>query len=285
MSEAQTIEAPEAEDFDTEFEAAREADHELDAQEAPESEGEEEAAQAPDLAKIAEDKDRALRAERAKRREASRRAQEYEARVAALEAERSQSDPIRELAAKLRGVQATDDPIGAIEVLTQIVDTFVGQQEKDAQTSTQQAKEQQAFRQLEATLKEYEEDFKADHADYDDAVQFYKKSLIEDLQDAGYQGRDLEQELTRQLIAFSQRAIQSGRDPAEAAYNAAKRRGFAVDNATKKLQTISKAAKAGVTPSASKAAPARLTPAYVSTLKGAAFDKAYEALKRQERGH
>ena len=285
MSEAQAIEAPEAEDFDTEFEAAREADHDLDEQEAPEGEEEaEEAPPAPDLAKIAEDKDRALRAERAKRREASRRAQELEAQIQSLKTERAQDDPIRELAAKLKGVQASDDPIGALEVLTQIVDTFVGQQQQDTQSHQQQLQEQKAIELLSVQIKEFEDDFKSDHADYDEAVQFYRKTLAEDLQDAGYEGRELEQEFARQLISFSSRAIQSGKDPAEAVYNAAKRRGFAVDNATKKLQTISKAAKVGATPSASKSAPARLTPAYVATLKGAAFDKAYETLKRQEKG-
>ena len=283
MSEAQAIEAPEAEDFDAEFEAAREADHDLDEQEAAEGEEEaEEAPPAPDLAKIAEDKDRALRAERAKRREASRRAQELEARLSQLESQRQAADPIAELVQSLQ--DGDDDPIGDINQLKQVIKNYFSQQQQDVQTQQQQLQEQRAIETLSLQIKEFEDDFKSDHADYDDAVQFYRKTLVEDLQDAGYEGRDLEQEFARQLISFSRRAIQSGKDPAEAVYNAAKRRGFAVDNATKKLQTISKAAKVGATPSASKSAPARLTPAYVATLKGAAFDKAYETLKRQEKG-
>ena len=268
-----------ADDFDTEFEAAREADE----QEADQVEAEgEEAPEQPDLAKIAEDKEKALRAERAKRREATRRAQEFEAQIAAMKAERQAANPLQDLINSLG--DDVDDPIGDLQNVKQLIKNYFAQQQADSQSQLDQTRAQAQDQAFFSQVAEYEEDFKADHPDFDDAAKFYSTAIMEDLQDAGYSGQQLQAQFQRQFRVFLKNNMDSGRDPAEAVYNAAKRRGFAVDNATKKLQTISKAAKAGITPSASKAAPAKLTEAYVATLKGAAFDKAYEALKRQSRG-
>lgn len=283
MSDTAYAETETNDDFDAEFEAAREDDEATDHDaEVEGAESEEEAPEQPDLAKIAEDKEKALRAERAKRREATRRAQEMEQRLAALEAQRQSANPLQDLIDSLN--DDVEDPIGDIQNIKKLVKDYFSQQQADSQSQLDQTRAQAQEQAFFAQVAEYEEDFKADHPDFDAAAKFYTENLMEDLKDAGYSGQGLQAEFQRQFRTFLKNNMESGRDPAEAVYNAAKRRGFAVDNATKKLQTISKAAKAGITPSASKPAPAKLTEAHVATLKGAAFDKAYEALKRQSRG-
>ena len=95
---------------------------------------------------------------------------------------------------------------------------------------------------------------------------------------------ELKREFESKLITLVDRALSNGRDPAQIVYNRAKKYGFAsseVDAATKKLQAIGRSNGASKAPTSS-GAKAELTIEAVNKLSGAAFDKAVEALRRQQ---
>ena len=265
--------APEAEDLD--FEEAR------DAAEADEVE-EQSADPAPkpqkDWERIAHDKTGQAAAERSRRRELERR-------LAALEAERQpakQSDPLNDLIANLR--EDDEDPIGDLSSVKAIAKAMLERDRREAEEQSRAQQQQQHFAKLSRDMAEAEEDFRAEHPDYDDAMKHFKTSLLGELEDEGFSGQELKREFESKLITLVDRALSNGRDPAQIVYNRAKKYGFAsseVDAATKKLQAIGRSNGASKAPSSS-GAKAELTIEAVNKLSGAAFDKAVEALRRQQ---
>lgn len=270
--------APESEDLD--FEEAR---VEAEADEAEEQSAEHAPKPQKDWEKVAHDKAGQAAKERSMRREAVRRAQELEARLERLErGSAPQSDPLNELIANLR--EDDEDPIGDLSSVKAIAKAML---ERDRRESEEQAKaqqQQQHFAKLSRDMAEAEEDFRAEHPDYDDAMKHFKTSLLGELEDEGFSGQELKREFESKLITLVDRALSNGRDPAQIVYNRAKKYGFAsseVDAATKKLQTIGKAQSAGRTP-VNSGTKADLTLESVNKLQGAAFDKAFEALRKQQ---
>lgn len=267
-------EAPESEDLD--FEEAR-AEAEAD-------EGEEQSAEpAPkpqkDWERIAHDKTGQAAAERSRRRELERRLAELESRVAQPQ---SQSDPLNELIANLR--EDDEDPIGDLSSVKAIAKAMLERDRRELEAQTKAQQQQQHFAKLSRDMAEAEDDFRADHPDYDDAMKHFKASLLGELEDEGFSGQELKREFESKLITLVDRALSNGRDPAQIVYNRAKKYGFAsseVDAATKKLQTIGKAQSASRSP-VNTGAKAELTIESVNKLNGAAFDKAVEALRRQQ---
>lgn len=265
--------APEAEDLD--FEEAR------DAAEADEVE-EQSADPAPkpqkDWERIAHDKTGQAAAERSRRRELERR-------LAALEAERQpakQSDPLNDLIANLR--DDDEDPIGDLSSVKAIAKAMLERDRREAEEQSKAQQQQQHFAKLSRDMAEAEDDFRAEHPDYDDAMKHFKTSLLGELEDEGFSGQELKREFESKLITLVDRALSNGRDPAQIVYNRAKKYGFAsseVDAATKKLQAIVRSHGASKAP-ASSGAKAELTIEAVNKLSGAAFDKAVEALRRQQ---
>lgn len=159
--------------------------------------------------------------------------------------------------------------------------------ERDRREAEEQSKaqqQQQHFAKLSRDMAEAEDDFRAEHPDYDDAMKHFKTSLLGELEDEGFSGQELKREFESKLITLVDRALSNGRDPAQIVYNRAKKYGFAsseVDAATKKLQAIVRSHGASKAP-ASSGAKAELTIEAVNKLSGAAFDKAVEALRRQQ---
>ena len=265
--------AHEAEDLD--FEEAR---VEAEADEAEEQSSDPAPKPQKDWERIAHDKTGQAAAERSRRRELERR-------LAALEAERQprqQSDPLNDLIANLR--EDDEDPIGDLSSVKAIAKAMAERERREAEEQAKAQQQQQHFAKLSRDMAEAEEDFRADHPDYDDAMKHFKTSLLGELEDEGFSGQELKREFESKLITLVDRALSNGRDPAQIVYNRAKKYGFAsseVDAATKKLQTIGKAQSAGRTP-VNSGTKADLTLESVNKLQGAAFDKAFEALRKQQ---
>lgn len=265
--------APEAEDLD--FEEAR---VEAEADEAEEQSADPAPKPQKDWERIAHDKTGQAAAERSRRRELERR-------LAALEAERQprqQSDPLNDLIANLR--EDDEDPIGDLSSVKAIAKAMLERDRREAEEQAKAQQQQQHFAKLSRDMAEAEEDFRAEHPDYDDAMKHFKTSLLGELEDEGFSGQELKREFESKLITLVDRALSNGRDPAQIVYNRAKKYGFAsseVDAATKKLQAIGRSNGASKVP-ASSGAKAELTIEAVNKLSGAAFDKAVEALRRQQ---
>lgn len=266
--------APEAEDLD--FEEAR---VEAEVDEAEEQSAEPAPKPQKDWERIAHDKTGQAAAERSRRREVERRLAELESRVSQPQ---SQSDPLNDLISNLR--EDDEDPIGDLSSVKAIAKAMLERDRREAEEQVKAQQQQQHFAKLSRDMAEAEDDFRAEHPDYDDAMKHFKTSLLGELEDEGFSGQELKREFESKLITLVDRALSNGRDPAQIVYNRAKKYGFAsseVDAATKKLQAIGRSNGASKAP-ASSGAKAELTIEAVNKLSGAAFDKAVEALRRQQ---
>jgi len=288
-------EAPEAAEIapdEAAFEAARveqeggddAPDEGAEGEAAEEGEGE----RSVDWQKRAMDKEGLAAKERARRREAERQVRELNARLERLEARDKPATQAEEddLLAAINSLRDDDDdPITDLGQIKRALRTFVQQQAKEAESEAQARAQQANIQRLVQTVAEYEADFTDDHPDYADAVKYLGEAIRSDLEDEGYAGAALEREFQQRRIDMAMRFVQNGRDPAEGAYNLAKKRGFKAGEAQakEKLKEIAAAAAAGKSPAGTAKGDVRLTYDSVSKLKGAAFDAAFAKLREQER--
>lgn len=273
-------------DLDAEIEAARTEEAGLpdltdDTGDQGADEGEGEQQDAPpvkDYAKIAEDKSRALKEERLKRRQ-------LEDRLAALESKVPQQEGDDPLKAILE-IDEDADPIGAIKALKAMAQGIGKSQEQQAY---EQAQKNQ-LRQIQTRVASYEDEFRAENPDYDEAVKFFAQTTREALEETGLSGQALQQQFESELLGVTLRALSSGRDPAEVAYKLAQKRGFGakapekVDEAAKILQTIDRGQKASKTlgsAGGAKTGSGEITIEMLNKLDGAAFDAAKAKFKEQ----
>ena len=254
-------------------------------------EGEEEEAEKPvrpkqDWEKQAHNQAGRAARERSRRVAAERKTQELESRLEQIERRSGGSGPSEdELLTLIASLPDTeDDPVGDIAAVKRALKLFRQRQVDEGQQSAQQ---QQVTRQIEAlrgAMIEAEQDFAIDNPDYEDAAKFYREGRREELQDAGYVGRNLDRKLADDLFGVVRMAIEAGLDPAERVYNIAKKRGFKAGGkaADLKLAATQRAAESGIRPQARGAAGV-LSWGDVAKLDGAARDKAWEKLRERER--
>lgn len=131
-----------------------------------------------------------------------------------------------------------EDPVGYMdERLNQVTQT----NQQLLQTIQQERQERQAVQQLQqlaGSVQEREKQFIAQTPDYYDAVKHLARSRVEELMVFGAtEEQAIEQEANERLqFAFTQ--LQNGRNPAELAYNLAKKRGYTGQaSVTDKIQT------------------------------------------------
>lgn len=290
MSEARDAEAVETADTGADeaaFEAARLAEEAEGEPVAEEAATEEEGERPPvDWQKRAMDKEGLAAKERARRREAERKATALEDRLAKLEAKSTPKDEEEDLLAVIAGLRDDDDdPITDLAQVKKALKLFQAQQAQETEAEGKQRQEAEGIRRLAATMAEAEADFAADHPDYTQAVEHFKKHRREEFEDMGYSGQALERELAQDFLGLVGRAVSGGRDPAEVVYNLAKKRGFQSGKkaAEDKLKEIARAADAGRGATGGRQGETRLTPDQINKLKGAAYDSAWEKYREQER--
>lgn len=282
-------EAPDtgADEFDTEFEAARTA--EMDetggaGEGAGEGdEGGEGGERQPQLdadkaVKRLRDTQRALKAERLERQKLTQRLEALER--GGSKGKDAPLDPAA-LAAALR--DDDDDPIGDIQAVKQLAKLLVGQTETERQSERQAGERQRALQTVSSTMKEYEDDFRELNPDYDKAAKHFMDARAEELRDTGLTGQDLVTAMQNDFAGIVSRSVAAGKDPAEIIYNMAARRGFKLDSAAAKLQKVA-SGQAHARSLAGGSSPQGVpTAADVSKLRGAAFDAAFEKLRAAER--
>lgn len=281
MSEAAFHEAAEAAEVEEAEVEGREPDVEG---EETGDEGEVQAKE-PDWQKQAHDKAGQAAKERSRRRAAERQVADLTARFEKLEAagKGGDEDALEKLAAQLR--DDDEDPITDLATAKAIIKKFVNAQKADREQGAAQTQQQRAAQQLINTMGDYEADFAADHPDYLDAAKHYRAERTSELEELGYSGEALKTAVARDLFGIVQTAIAAGKDPAEATYNLAKKRGFkAGDAATNdKLNKIAGAAASGTRPGGGKPSGNTLTWGAVAAMKGPDRDKAFAQLREQEK--
>ena len=228
----------------------------------------------------AADKSKALASERRKRQESEKKRIELEERLEALE-----SAVKRPRAVEEELPDENEDPIATIAALKRMIIEERKAKEADAQKSATQSKEHKVAQEFGSQLAELENDFRSETPDYDKAASHFAESLRAELEEQGYEGQGLDRAFGEHLVKISRRAIDAGKNPAEVIYALAGKRGYTLDKAQQKLQTIASSKKAGRSLSSAPTAPPtrELTYGYVASLKGPARDKAFAALREQER--
>jgi hypothetical protein len=282
-------ETVEAEGFDAEFDAARDAEEQdetgveagADGTEGTE-EGQEQArdVQDPDkLAKQVVDTGRALKEARRTTRELKQQMEEVQAKLEA--AERRQVQAPAQTQAPAAMPDPNVDPIGALEWMKGHFEQQDAAQKTQAQRHADQQASQRQTQALAQRMNDYEADFKEDHPDYTDAAEHLKTTRLDELKEAGFTGDDLNRALAQDMFSIVTRAMQAGKDPAEVVYNLAKRRGYGVDKNATKLQTIAKGQQAARSMPSGGRPSGHLPVDQGVKLKGAAFDKWFDAERQR----
>jgi hypothetical protein len=240
-----------------------------------------------DWEKQAKDKAGLAANERVKRRALERELTDLRAKVETLTARATGADrdELVELAATLR--DDDDEPITDINHVKRIIKAFVAREQKATESQTQEQKRASYVNNLTRQMDSAERDFTAEHADYPEAAVWYAKEREAEFEALGYHGQALKQRMANELYGMTDRLLGEGRDPAEAVYALAKRRGWksGMKHEDEELQKIQRAAAASAgSRGSSKPEAGRLTYDTVNKLSGAAFDAAYAKLRKQELG-
>jgi len=224
--------------------------------------------------------------EKSRRRAAEARNEELQTRLDALERRIGGQPGEDELLALIGQIPDTmDDPVGDLARIKQALKLY-GQREADqGQRNQQQAFFDREVGKLRTAMGDAEADFAVDHPDYFEAAKFYRDARAEELRDAGYSGRFLDQKLADDLFGLVKMAQDSGQDPAERVYALAARRGFktGAKKTNANLDKLENAAGTGVRPVARQAG-GTLSWGDVAKLDGAARDKAWAKLREREKG-
>jgi len=285
MSEA--VEA--ADSFDTEFEAAREAELGAEPVEDANPEGEAEQkseaeAEAPapkpeksEAEKAAASLQKALKAERRER-------QALQAKIEALE--QKATAPAQPVANIWEGIPDPNaDPIGAIEHIKRIADQQAEVQRQEQAKAAQEAAMLRQVQSIANAMRDAEEDFRDDFPDYDAAVGYLRDQVMAELEENGFSKAEALEKMNRDFLGLVPTALKAGKNPAEVAYKMAQKRGYkGLDKSGAKIETIRQGQKAATSLSTGGQQAAKpISAASVANLKGAAFDAAFAKLRAQER--
>jgi hypothetical protein len=284
-AEREAVEADEGLDSETEVDEGQESEETGD-EGAGESEDEGEGRKkTQDWEKRAHNHAGQAAREKSRRRAAEARAQELEARLEALERRSGGQTSEDELLALIGQLSDNeDDPVGDIAALKRALKLYRQREVASVASQQQTTAFEREVNKLRNAMTESEEDFASEHADYFDAAKFYRQSRVDELRDAGYSGRYLDQKLADDLFGVVRMALESGQDPAERVYSLATRRGFkaGAKAADKSLDKLASAAATGTRPVARQPG-GTLSWGDVAKLEGAARDKAWAKLRDRER--
>lgn len=229
---------------------------------------------------------KALRSEREARRAEQQRARLYEQNVQRMQ-ERFEQFQAQQMAARLQ--QAPPDPYAEPEAARAWAQQQQAFQQQLWQAEQQRAEQRRVMEQQERqfqhvtqTVEEYESEFKAQHPDYDDATEHMLQVQQSLLEGAGYPPDVAAQQVAMWSVSVAQQAIQAGRDPAQWAYEHAKKMGYqpkgtGAEAAAQKLAAI-KAGQASAQTLSGGGAGAKggTSLKQIAGLEGAAFDSAMD---------
>lgn len=187
-----------------------------------------------------------------------------------------------------------EEPIDPLQVLIQERNDRVArdqhQQQQTAQQREQQARQDRQYEQLQTATREFENDFREEQPDYDEALGFLSNAWDAQFELMGYPPEQRQQLIRRLFLGAVSTAMQSKRDPARSAYEAAKRVGYAAPAAagaaaTDKLNQVKAGQQAAKTLSGGGSAVqgSGISLKAIANLEGAAFDSAMAKLRRDSR--
>lgn len=150
--------------------------------------------------------------------------QEAQRQVAELQAAQKTQPPAPAPADP--GPDATVDPVGALlHQIKGVQEQIKAIQEAQAQT-TEQSTQMQRFQAFQQQVLGLRAEFEKTHADFNDAYQHLRTVRASDLAEFGMTKDQINQTLFQEEVALSEKAIREARNPAEVAYEMAKRHGY-----------------------------------------------------------
>lgn len=274
-------------DTQAEYEAMRDGQHD-ELQESDETPPQDPDPQpeAPDVEKL----QKSLRERSGAARQAKEEARLAREELAALRAEiealkgGQKDDPLAALK------DDDSDPIGDLEALKRWVkgQAQAGDQEKVQRAQATQ--QQQNIKQLSDWASEYEQDFKLENPDYDDAANHVAASRLEELKVIHGDEKSAQDAFMKEMVGLVAQCQEKKLDPAEVVYKIAQQRGYArkatpVDNQAQKADTIKRGQQAAKSlgSAGGKAETSELSIESINAIKDPTQRyAAYEKLRAQE---
>jgi hypothetical protein len=119
-----------------------------------------------------------------------------------------------------------DDPIGHLRVKNELLEKQLQEVNAERTARNQQARQIQEFQQLQSGVDQMETAFAQTNADYHDAVGYLYENVGKLAAAIGYNPQQVQQVLSQTAMNLSVSALRQGKNPAEAAYLAAKQMGW-----------------------------------------------------------
>lgn len=282
MTDVMSGDGDQGQDFDAEFEGAREAEYEAPEQhqgaEANDGDDTEQPQAKKDDLGLDEVKKRwdnqkvATRQEREKRRDLERQ-------LAELKAWREQQE--RKPAAKDDGPpDPIVDPVGAIQWQQEQWRSQQEARQREEQEARTREVSQREVHEIRDWGVEQESDFRDEHADYDDAATHFAQARIQELADIGMPNP--QSAFLNELLELTRTAKSTGKNPAEMIYKLAANRGFGKKSAVANLDRVRSGQEQARSLSSGGGRPnSGGSPTYesVNKLKGAAWEQGFAALR------
>lgn len=119
-----------------------------------------------------------------------------------------------------------EDPIGHLRAKNEILERQLTEVNADRQQRQQTTAQMQQFQQLQAGVSQMEAEFAKATPDYHDAVGFMYANVAKMAEAMGYPPQQIQQTISQMAMDISVRALQQGKNPAQAAYEAARGMGY-----------------------------------------------------------
>ena len=228
----------------------------------------------------------ALHEERERRKEAQREAAELKRNQQVLSDRLNQlwntvQQPKQE-APQFRDPDKDPDPLEALKHNQQLLAQRAFQEESHRQQQEQIARQQDGARRLASWGASQAQEYRKENPDFDDAYQHIRNVRAAELQEMGLAGDELLGALWNDEMTIFQRAYQSGRNPAEIAFNMAKATGWQKKQEAKaeeKIESLQKGAGASKTLGAGGGSPGKPTPEQIAAMSEDEFAEFKASLK------
>jgi hypothetical protein len=119
-----------------------------------------------------------------------------------------------------------DDPIGHLRAKNDLLERQLQEVNQERQLSAVQRQQMAQFSQLQSGVDQMEQQFASQQPDYHDAVGFLYENVGKMATAMGYPPGQVQQVISQTAMDISVRALQQGKNPAQAAYEAARAMGF-----------------------------------------------------------
>jgi hypothetical protein len=229
---------------------------------------------------------KAQRAEREARREAERQARLYEQNIERMQ-QGFEQYRLQQMQQQLQAPPPDpyENPDAARawqqQRQQQLQQLWQAEQQRQQQLAQEQEQERQ-FRYVAKTVEDFETEFKTQNPDYDDATEHMLGVQQKLLEGMGYPKNVAEQQVAMWSLNVAQQAVQTGRNPAQVAYELAKQMGYqpkgsGVQAAAEKLAAMKAGQDSAKTLSGGgMGGSGRPDLKAIGRLEGAAFDAAFE---------